>query len=79
MKKKSKEDLRFHWLTWDSRAETDMNVVMTGTGGIIEVQGTAEGRPFTREQAIGLLDMAAGGIDTLIVEQSAVFDGIRGA
>ncbi len=63
----------------DSRAETDMNVVMTGTGGIIEVQGTAEGRPFTREQAIGLLDMAAGGIDTLIAEQSAVFDGIRGA
>jgi ribonuclease PH len=63
----------------DSRAETDMNVVMTGTGGIVEVQGTAEGRPFSREQAIGLLDMAAGGIETLIAEQSAVFDGIRGA
>ena len=62
-----------------SSADVDMNVVMTGTGGIIEVQGTAEGRPFTREQAIGLLDMAAGGIETLIAEQSAVFDGIRGA
>ena len=62
----------------DSRAETDMNVVMTGTGGLIEIQGTAEGRPFTREQAIGLLDMAAGGIDTLIAEQSAVLDGVRG-
>ena len=46
----------------DSRAETDMNVVMTGSGLFVEVQGTAEQAPFTREELDGLLDLAAGGI-----------------
>ena len=56
----------------DARAETDMNVVMTGEGGIVEVQGTAEGRPFSREQTIGMLDLASAGIDELMAAQRAV-------
>ena len=54
----------------DSNCETDMNVVMTGSGGIVEVQGTAEGEPFTRAQMIELLDLADAGIGRLIVEQT---------
>lgn len=50
----------------DSTAETDMNVVMTQHGGFIEVQGTAEGEPFTQEQHDQLLKLAAGGIEQLI-------------
>jgi len=46
----------------DSACDTDMNVVMTGSGGIVEVQGTAEGRPFSRAQVDQLLDLAAQGI-----------------
>src|SRR5262249_49857542 len=49
----------------DSRAETDMNVVMTGDGRLVEVQATAERDPFSRELLDGLLDLAAGGIDDL--------------
>ena len=49
----------------DSACDTDMNVVMTGTGGIVEVQGTAEGRPFSRAQVDQLLDLAASGIHSL--------------
>jgi ribonuclease PH len=60
----------------DARAETDMNVVMTGPGGIIEIQGTAEGSPFSREQAIGLLDLAAGGIGDLLEEQKSVLESL---
>lgn len=45
----------------DSRAETDMNVVMTGSGKFIEVQGTAEGEPFDRNEFGTLLDLAAAG------------------
>ena len=45
----------------DSRAETDMNVVMTGSGKFIEVQGTAEGEPFDRKELGALLDLAAAG------------------
>ncbi|MBK7955568.1 MAG: ribonuclease PH [Candidatus Accumulibacter sp.] len=55
----------------DSGCDTDMNVVMTGDGGIVEVQGTAEGRPFTRGQMDELLDLAAAGIGQLIVCQKA--------
>jgi ribonuclease PH len=55
----------------DSTADTDMNIVMTGAGGIIEVQGTAEGEPFTRAQMELLLDLAAGGIYRLIEAQKA--------
>lgn len=44
----------------DSAAETDMNVVMTEDGRIIEVQGTAEGEPFTHEELLTLLALARG-------------------
>jgi len=50
----------------DSRAETDMNVVMAGSGRFIEVQGTAEGVPFSRDELESLLGLAEGGIGTLI-------------
>ena len=53
----------------DVDCDTDMNVVMTGTGGIVEVQGTAEGEPFSRAQLDTLVDLAAGGITQLIVAQ----------
>ena len=45
----------------DARAEVDMNVVMAGSGDIVEVQGTAEGVPFTRSQLDEMLDLASGG------------------
>lgn len=45
----------------DHRAETDMNVVMTGDGRFVEVQGTAEGTPFDRDELNGMLDLAAQG------------------
>ncbi len=49
----------------DVKADTDMNVVATGTGEIIEVQGTAEGAPFSRAELDSLLDLALGGITRL--------------
>jgi ribonuclease PH len=56
----------------DAGADVDLNVVMTGRGGLVEVQGTAEGRPFTREQLSALLDLAAHGVDGLVAEQRRV-------
>ena len=53
----------------DSDCDTDMNVVMTGQGGIVEVQGTAEGEPFTRAQMNVLTDLAEAGIRQLIAAQ----------
>ena len=53
----------------DSRAEVDMNIVMTRGGLFIEVQGTAEGAPFTRERLEGLTDLAATGIAMLTQKQ----------
>jgi ribonuclease PH len=53
----------------DAGAEVDLNVVMTGAGGLVEVQGTAEGRPFTRNQLTALLDLAGGGVAGLVAEQ----------
>ena len=50
----------------DVIAEVDMNVVMTGSGAFVEVQGTAEERPFDRSQLNALLDLAAGGIARLL-------------
>src|SRR6185295_12132352 len=50
----------------DSRAEVDMNIVCTGDGRFIEVQGTAEGQPFTREQMDNLLELAKEGIAELV-------------
>ena len=50
----------------DSAAETDANFVMTGSGKIVEVQGTAEGTPFSRAEFDALMDLAAGGIGRLV-------------
>ncbi len=55
----------------DSACETDMNVVMTGSGGLVEVQGTAEGVPFTRPELTSMLDLAEAGIQRLIALQKA--------
>ena len=56
----------------DSHASVDMNVVMTGTGHFVEVQGTGEGRPFTREEHESMLSLATEGIDQLISYQKDV-------
>jgi ribonuclease PH len=56
----------------DSHAEVDMNVVMTGSGRVVEVQGTAEGAPFSRAELDGLLDLASSGIADLVAIQRAV-------
>jgi ribonuclease PH len=53
----------------DSRARVDMNVVMTESGRIVEIQGTAEGLPFTRQEMQGLLDLAECGVRSLIARQ----------
>jgi ribonuclease PH len=55
----------------DSSAETDMNVVMTADGRVVEVQATAEREPFTRDELDGLLDLAAGGIEEIVAAQNA--------
>jgi ribonuclease PH len=55
----------------DSSCDTDMNVVMTQAGGIIEVQGTAEGAPFSRAEMQAMLDLAQSGITQLITAQRA--------
>jgi ribonuclease PH len=55
----------------DSSCDTDMNVVMTGAGHFVEVQGTAEGHPFTREEMSRLLDLASRGIGELVSMQRA--------
>jgi len=59
----------------DSQAETDMNVVMNEAGAFIEVQGTAEGHAFRRDELDALLDLAAGGIRTLADLQRAALEG----
>jgi ribonuclease PH len=55
----------------DSNCDTDMNVVMTASGGIIEVQGTAEGVPFSRTELDTLLALAAQGIHTIVEMQKS--------
>ncbi|PLW76212.1 ribonuclease PH [Cohaesibacter celericrescens] len=55
----------------DSDAETDANFVMTGKGGIVEIQGTAEGEPFSEEELMALLALAKKGISELLVLQTA--------
>jgi ribonuclease PH len=59
--------------TEDSTAEADMNVVMTGNGHLVEVQATAEGAPFTREELDELLDLASGGIAKIAEAQESAF------
>jgi ribonuclease PH len=55
----------------DSTCQTDMNVVMTGSGGLVEVQGTAEGAPFSRTELAAMMDLAAAGIAHLVAAQRA--------
>jgi ribonuclease PH len=56
----------------DSTAETDANFVMTGSGGLVEVQGSAEGAPFSEAELITMLKLARGGVEQLIALQKAV-------
>ncbi|TDG01921.1 ribonuclease PH [Paraburkholderia guartelaensis] len=58
----------------DSQCDTDMNIVMTGSGGMVEVQGTAEGAPFSRDELNALLDLAQSGIHSLIEKQKAALE-----
>ncbi len=53
----------------DSTAGTDANFVMTGAGGIVEVQGTAEGEPFSQDRLLELLALARKGVDELVIMQ----------
>jgi len=59
----------------DCSAETDMNVVMNGSGDFIEVQGTAEGHPFNQGELDAMLALARQGIDQLLAEQRRVLEG----
>jgi len=56
----------------DSIAEVDFNVVMTGSGDFVEVQGTAEGKAFTRGQLDDLVDLASGGIEQIVAAQRSI-------
>jgi ribonuclease PH len=58
----------------DSGCDTDMNVVMTGAGGFVEVQGTAEGDVFNRSELDAMIDLASEGIGKLVEIQKAVLD-----
>ena len=58
----------------DFKAEVDMNIVMTGSGKYVEIQGTAEGEPYTREALDRLLDLAGKGIKELVEIQKSVID-----
>ena len=55
----------------DSTAHTDANFVMTGAGGLVEVQGSAEGAPFSEEELIRMLALARGGVRQLVAMQKA--------
>jgi ribonuclease PH len=61
----------------DSSAQVDMNVVATESGRLVEVQGTAEGDPFTRDELDRLMDLALAGIERLVAAQRAALG--RGA
>jgi ribonuclease PH len=59
----------------DSSAETDANFVMTGTGGIVEIQGTAEGTPFSESEFTSLMQLARNGIGELVALQKQAVEG----
>ena len=61
----------------DSRADVDMNFVMTGAGLFIEVQGTAEHAPFSKEQMNIMTDLAARGIQKIIARQKEMVGDLR--
>jgi len=56
----------------DSGCDTDMNIVMTGSGGFVEIQGTAEGEPFSRTEMEAMLNLAQSGIAQLVAKQKSV-------
>ncbi|MCB5185670.1 ribonuclease PH [Methylobacillus gramineus] len=56
----------------DSDCDTDMNIVMTGKGGFVEIQGTAEGEPFQRDAMNSMVALAEAGINELLVKQKSV-------
>ena len=60
----------------DSAAEVDLNVVMTGTGKFVEVQGTAEGQPFDYPTLTGLIDLARHGIEQLLAAQDNLLSNL---
>jgi ribonuclease PH len=62
----------------DSKADVDMNIVKTGDGRFIEVQGTAESDPFDRDALDGLLELANRGINQLVDKQRAIVGSILG-
>ena len=61
----------------DSAAETDANFVMTGSGGIVEIQGTAEGTPFSQDEFLKLLDLARKGINDLVGMQRQAIEAAQ--
>ncbi len=63
----------------DVRARVDMNLVMTESGRLVEIQGTAEGLPFTRQEMLTLLTLAEKGIKTLISEQKSALAEVLAA
>jgi ribonuclease PH len=61
----------------DSACDTDMNVVMTGAGGFVELQGTAEGSPFTRAEMDALVTLASEGIAQIVaLQRQALATGV---
>lgn len=60
----------------DATAEVDLNVVMTGGGQFIEIQGTAEGHPFDQATLLGMIDLARHGIEQLLAGQAAVLENL---
>ncbi|MCS6763373.1 MAG: ribonuclease PH [Candidatus Protistobacter heckmanni] len=65
-------DLDYHE---DSNCDTDLNLVMTGSGGIVEIQGTAEGAPFSRKELDAMLELGSAGIATLVeLQKQALAD-----
>jgi len=59
----------------DSNAQADANFVLTGNGGVVEVQGTAEEKPFSRDQFSGLMDLAHQGVEQLVALQKQAIGG----
>lgn len=62
----------------DSQAQVDLNLVMTSGGRLVEIQGTAEGTPYTRQQLLMMMDVAEKGIEKLILQQKEVLADVKG-
>lgn len=60
----------------DATADVDLNVIMTGTGQFVEIQGTAEGQPFDQATLVSMLDLARHGIEQLLAEQTALLKSV---